>query len=931
MERVVTIQLRVNDHLITDSVPGKMTLLEYLRQCLKLTGAKNGCSQGQCGACTVLLNGQPVRSCTIRLSNPKLEGAVIQTIEGLAGPGAELHPIQSAFIEAGAVQCGFCTPGQIMTAKGLLSRNPNPSREEIRAYLTENRNLCRCTGYQKIVDAIEDAARRLRDEESKLAGLPDDASNRRMDARDKVTGGTKFADDIEMEGMFYGKVLFANRPHARLTGLDTSAAESMDGIATVITAADIKGTNRVGRIERDQPCAVAVGEKARFIGDPVAAIFAETPEQAAAALNAIESSWEDLPAVFTVDEATVPGASLVHEDKHENLFHHSRLERGEVDKALSECEVVVSGEFTTTRVEHGFIEPESGLAYPDGLGGVVILYPTQCVHGDQTQLCSALGLPLEKLRVVQLPTGGAFGGKNSIVIQQFLALGALKTGRPVKITLSRQESLVAHQKKHPVKLKCSLGVDSHGKFQALDAEAVLDKGAYAMLGLDVLENVVAFVGGPYFIPHVRIDGKSFYTNNIPSCAMRGFGANQANFAIEGLVDMAAEKLRLNPFEIRLRNALRPGQPTVTDHVLEPGVPGVVETILAAREEYERAEVPVTAPGTKLGFGFACGVKNVGFGHALPESAGATVELNANGDCSVWVTHHEYGQGAVIGQARLVAETLGIPLERVSVHRPDTAVTPFTGATTASRQTFISGNAVVGACRNLLSDLFQKAADRMGVFDPGSLSVDGDAVRVRGTDNRLALKELGEQFRAEFRYFPPETVGFMEPGEKSRYGEPGFESRRTHWAYSYGAQLAWVQVNEKTGQIKVLKVIAVGDVGRVLNRRAVEAQHEGGVVMGVGYALSEEFAVDKGFNVTDTLGKCGLPLADAAPEMITRTVEVPHPWGPYGIKGLAEAPSLATPPAIANAIYNAVGARLFHLPMIQERVIKSLTRCIQSQR
>jgi CO/xanthine dehydrogenase Mo-binding subunit len=434
---------------------------------------------------------------------------------------------------------------------------------------------------------------------------------------------------------------------------------------------------------------------------------------------------------------------------------------------------------------------------------------------------------------------------------------------------------------------------------------------------------MAFVGGPYFIPHVRIDGKSWYTNNIPSCAMRGFGANQANFAIESLVDMGAQKLGLDRFEIRLRNALRAGQPTVTDHVLEPGVSGVVESVLAAREEYLRAERPTPDPGTKLGLGFACGVKNVGLGHSLPESAGAIVELNADGNCSLLVTHHEYGQGAIIGQARLAAETLGIPLERISVKGPDTAVTPFTGASTASRQTFISGNAVVGACRNLLSELFQKAADRMGLLDPGSLSLDGDKVRVKGTDKSLPLEELGELFRAEFRYFPPETVAFMEPGMKSRYGQPDFESRRTHWAYSYGAQLAWVQVNETTGQAQVLKVIAVGDVGRVLNRRAVEAQHEGGVVMGIGYALSEEFVVDKGVNLTDTLTKCGLPLPDQTPEIITRIVEVPHPWGPYGIKGLAEAPSLATAPAIANAIFNALGVRMFHLPMKRNMIKETL--------
>ena len=432
-----------------------------------------------------------------------------------------------------------------------------------------------------------------------------------------------------------------------------------------------------------------------------------------------------------------------------------------------------------------------------------------------------------------------------------------------------------------------------------------------------------FVAGPYFIPSVRIEVRSYYTHNVMACAMRGLGAKQGNFVIESLVDIAAAKLDLDPFNIRLKHALRPGLPTVTDHILEPGISGAVETLQSAKDAFLQQNAPEGETGTRLGVGIACGVKNIGFGHGLPESAGARVELDPDGNCRLLVTHHEYGQGAVIGQARIAAETLGIPIEEITVASPDTGRTPFTGASTASRQTFLSGNATLGACRRLLSDLFELAAPMLGIQDPAMLKLDGNAIAVRGSDRRLLLASMGERFSAEFRTFPPETQGFYDHGEKSRYGDPDFTSRRTHWAYAYGAQIAWVQVEEKTGRVKVIKVLTVGDVGRVLNRRAVEGQQEGGVVMGVGYALSEQFKSELGQNLTKTLRQCGLPTALDAPDIVTVAVEVPHPWGPLGVKGLAEAPSLATAPAVANAIFNAVGIRLQHLPMTPDRVKAAL--------
>ncbi len=904
---------------------GETTLLTYLRESLGLYGAKNGCGQGQCGTCTVLVNGRPTKSCAVKLKSKKLINASIETIEGLTERDGTLHPIQEAFINAGSIQCGFCTPGMIMTVKGLLHSNPKPDRQEIRKYIS-SRNYCRCTGYQKIFLAVEEAARLLRGEAPQFDGYPDDAPLRKTDAVLKARGIVRYADDIVPDGLLHGKILFSDEPHAILKRLDTSAAESMPGVAGVITAGDFGGTGKIGLVHRDQPALVAEGAEIRSMADPICAVFAESADQAAAALKAVIVEYQVLPGVFTIGEAENPDAVLVWPEKPGNIFYEGCLQRGDALKELESSKTVVEGRFSTSRIIHGYMEPESGLARPDGDGGVEIHYPTQTVFDDQIQIAEVLGVPREKIRVVQLPTGGAFGGKEDLIFQPIIAAAALRFNRAVKITLTRAESLQVAQKKHPAEFDVKLGLDSKGRFKVLKADIVTDKGAYATLGFDIIENMMAFIGGSYYIPTILVNGKSMHTHNVMSGAMRGFGANQSNFVIESLVDMAASKTGLNPIDIRLINALKPGLPTITNHVLEPGIPGVIEVLEATRTAVKTESVPKAPEGTVLGFGVACGVKNVGFGHSLPESAGARVVLSSNGDCRLFVTHHEYGQGAVIGQARIASELLGIPIDRIIVNGPDTKLTPYTGATTASRQTFLSGNATVGACGNLLSDLLSRASEKMGILDPASLAIEGTMIVEKGGEGRIPLSELGEEFQAEFRAMAPDTEGFPE-GDKNQFGSPEFKNRRTHWAYAYGAQAAWVAVDKISGKVSVLKIITVCDVGRVLNRRAVEGQQEGGVMMGVGYALSEEFLVEKGRNLTRDLRGSGIPKAGDAPEIINIIVEVPHPQGPLGAKGFAEAPSLATAPAVANAIYDAIGVRMYHLPITPKRVKAAMERAL----
>ncbi len=920
MGDVMAVRLTVNGQEVKADVPEDMSLMRFLREEMGLTGTKNGCASGHCGACTVILNGRAARSCLVKMGSPRLKDAQVETIEGLTKDGS-LHPLQEAFIIHRAFQCGYCTPGMIVAAKALLDENPQPTAEEIKAALTRNRNTCRCTGYVNVVKAIQAAAeviatgKKLPEAPQVEPGQSVGAFFIRQDAVEKVTGRTKYSGDFVLENTLYGKILWSAHPHAEILGLDPSAAEAMEGVALVLTAKDIPGKNQLGILKRDQP-AIA-DEKVRYIGDPVAGVFAETEEIAQAALEKIVVDYRPLPGVFSPQEAAREDAPLVHEGG--NLLHHALIERGDVEAAFEQCAVVFENSYHTPFIEHAFIEPEAGLGIPDEDGGVTIKIGTQCVFDDRTQLSEVLDMPEEKIRVVQLPIGGAFGAKEDILMHQFLALGALKTGRPVKIVFTRQESLRTHPKRHRTWLRFKTGADKDGHVLAVKADIVADTGAYASLGVDVLENMVVFACGPYYVPHVRLEGWAWYTNNVPAGAMRGFGANQVEFALETQMDMMARALKMDPFEFRHLNGLAAGLPTAADHVLEPGVAGIKETIAAAREALEKTHLPESKK--KTGIGVACGVKNIGFGHGFPESAGAIVKLKADGSAQLLVTHHEYGQGALTAQAQLVAAELGVPFQRIEVQTPHTALTPPTGPTTASRQTFMTGNAVVMACRALKEELFSHAAEALEA-DPAQIALQGDQLIDRATGKQIPLSHLGAEFVAEKRYQAPSTAPLLE-GEASHYGKPDFESRPTHWCYAYGTQVAIVEVDAESGQVKVLKVIAAHDVGRALNPPAIEGQIQGGVVMGMGYALSEEFVVEQGLNLTDSLHKCRLPTAAQTPEIVPVIVEVPHPQGPWGAKGLAEAPSLATAPAITNAIYDAVGVRVFSLPAAKEKIRQAL--------
>lgn len=918
MSELINVELTVNNAHVQVEVSPDMSLMDFLRNYTGLTGTKNGCNSGHCGACSVILDGKLRRACLVKMS--KVNGGQVETIESLAEDG-RLHPLQYTFVEKGAVQCGFCTPGMIMASKALLDANLDPSQEDVKTALTKNNNLCRCTGYIKIFDAIEAAGKMIRDGEEVPPIAPDGDQVRSTlltrDAVGLVTGTTVFGDDINENGMLHGKILWAEYPHAKILSIDTSEAENLEGVELVFTARDIPGKNQAGIVIRDQP---ALAEhKTRYIGDSVATVFARTPMIAQEALSKIKVEYKVLPGVFTPEEAAAPDAPRVHEKG--NLAHHAKIERGDVDEAFAECAIIVEDDYSTPFIEHAFLEPESGIAYPRPDGGVVLKMGTQCAFDVRTQLSEILDMPEEKIRVVQLPMGGAFGGKEDLIIEQHLALGAKLSGKPVKIVLTREESLRVHAKRHPARMHYKTGADKNGKILAIDTQVILDAGAYMSLSFDILENTLVFGAGPYYVPNLRLEGWVWHTNNVLCGAMRGFGVNQVAVALEQQLDEIARKLDIDPFEIRLINGLDVDLPTAADHILSAGVVSIKDTVKAAQKEFQNIQLPVSNGDKKIGYGVASAVKNIGFGHGLHEKAGAIVEMDSDGKVVLRHSQHEYGQGAYSGIAKLVSLELGVSLDDIEIVGPDTAITPPTGPTTASRQTFLTGNATVLACRALKDEVFSRAAELLEQ-EPGKLKLQGKLIIDPDTGNSIELGQMGRKFVVEREYNPSETAALLED-EPSHYGKPGFESRATHYCYAYNTQVAVVEVNIKTGEVKVLTVISANDLGRVLNRTVVEGQIHGGVVMGLGYALSEEYIVEDGINQTDTLRKCRIPSANMTPDIIPALVEVPHPEGPLGVKGFAEAPSLATAPAILNAIYDATGVRIKDIPADKKRVLAAL--------
>ena len=841
-------------------------LLAWLRDVAGLKSPKDGCSgEGVCGCCTVLVDGKARLSC--RMAMKDVAGKAVTTLEGLSA--AEREAFADGFVAKGGVQCGFCTPGIVMKAAAILQQNPSPSRAEIAAGLTGN--LCRCTGYKKILDSVECAAEALRT--GTPVAFPKDTGavgtrHPKYTAREAVLGERVFVGDMREPGMVFGALRFSDHPRAKVLALDLGAARAHPGVLAVLTAQDIKGKRVNGMIYRDWPVMVAVGEETRCIGDVLATVAAETEAAALAAAALIRVEYEVLAPVTDPFAALEPGAPQLTD--HGNVLSVTEVRVGDAEAALAACAFVTRKRYTTQRIEHAFLEPEAALAVPwskDGEAGVKIYDGGQGGYEDRRQIAELLDLPERLVNVVLVQNGGGFGGKEDLMGQHHAAMLCLATGRPVMIRFDRQTSLRMHAKRHPIVMDYQLGCDREGRLIALVADMVSDSGAYASVGMKVIERAVAHSAGAYSIPNVHVKGTAVITNNASCGAMRGFGANQACFGIESSVDELCALGGFDRWQFRWDNALVEGKATATGQVLTSGV-GVRACLEALKERFQSAKFA----------GIAAGIKNTGIGCGMPDFGRAKIEVLSGGRV---VLHHgwcEMGQGAHnMALQTLVTET-GIDPACIEV-RVETDAETYCGMTTASRGTSLVGNSVRVAARDLQRDL---AAGH-------------------------ALADLaGREYRGEWVCDWTTKVGHEPPP-----GKPIV----THYSYGYAAQM--VELDE-TG--KITRITAAHDAGRIMNPTLFEGQIEGALHMGLGYAVTEDFPYRDGWPVSWKMADLGIIRARDMPEMDVIGVEVPDAHGPYGAKGVGEIGLVPTAPAVANALCQFDGIRRTTLPLKDLRLL-----------
>lgn len=845
------ISFTLNGEKIEYTGDEKKELLQYLRKEQGITSAKDGCSkQAACGACTVEINGKARLACVTKMR--ELKNAEVLTMEGF--PEYIRDTIAKAYVNKGAVQCGFCTPGFIARTKILLQDNPKPTIDDVQKAL--RLHLCRCTGYKKIEQAILHASDAIAANEkieitktSGKVGVP----HPKYQAYETAVGKRNFTDDIFLDGMLYAALKFSEYPSAKVLKINTEKAEKLKGVKRVFTANDIPGEQKVGLILQDWPLMVGIGKKVNYIGDVVAGVVAESEEIAREATALIEVDYEVFEPLTDVFEAMK--GNRIHPERPNN-FETTHFKIGDADKVIDSSKYKYSNHFETQRVEHAFLEKEAAFAEPDGDGGVVLYSQSQGVYEDRRQLSMILNIPEEKVRVVLVPNGGGFGGKEDLSIQGQTALFSYLLKKPVKLTLTREESIRLHPKRHPVFMDIELAANEKGELTALKLRAVGDTGAYASVGAKVMERVAGHAAGGYYIPVIDIEAKTVYTNNIPSGAMRGFGANQVLFALEACIDEICKQGGFDPWQFRYDNALVDGLSTSTGQKVY-GV-GIRACLDKLKDQYQTAKHK----------GLACAIKNSGVGNGMIDESKVIIEILVEDKIRLHHGWTEMGQGVHNMALQTLCEETGFSPDNIEVV-VDTEAQIKTGMTTSSRATALVGLAIINAAKSLKIDL------------------------EKNTLNELVGKKYNGKYTCDWTNKPGADV----------------DKQLIHYSYGYAVQLC---ILDENGNIE--KIVAAHDAGKIMNPMLFEGQIEGAVHMGLGYALTEDLPMENGYLKSDKLNHLKILRAHQTPRIEVIGVEVPDPVGPYGAKGIGEIGLIPTAAAVANAVSAFEGNRRVRLPL-----------------
>ena len=904
-----TTSLKVNGKRVRVSSPPVTRLADVLRDELGLTGTKIGCNAGDCGACTVLLDGRQVCSCLTALG--QAAGREVTTVEGLAKDG-RLSVLQDAFQKHGAAQCGICTPGMLMAAADLLARNPKPDESEVKDAL--GGVLCRCTGYQKIIEAVVDVAARPKLDRSPKAGEAVGARAAKVDGIPRLTGSELYGADAIPQDALWLRAIRSPHHHAkfRLGDLDAVVART-PGLARILTAKDVP-SNGFGIYPniKDQPV-LADGE-ARFRGEAVVALVGTREAVESFDPTTLPIEYERLPPVIGLDAAMAPDAPLVLPDRPGNLLQDGGVRKGDAAAAFAGCAAVAEGSFETAFVEHAYIEPEAGWARRVG-DRIEIHVTTQTPYMDRDEMAIVMKLKPTQVRIVPTACGGGFGGKLDMSVQPLIGIAAWLTGKAVACVYTRPESMASTTKRHPARVHAKFGCDADGRLVACEVDAEFDTGAYASWGPTVATRVPIHATGPYCVPNVRTRGRGFFTHCHPSGAFRGFGVPQGAIAHEAMMDELADKLGIDRLEFRLRNALKPGDATATGQVLEHSA-GLPECLKALRPHWKSAQKAVAAfnaKATNLRRGVGIGCMWYGIGNtSLSNPSTMRIRVSKDGAVTLESGAVDIGQGSNTILTQIAADALGVPMDTIRRVTGDTDLTADAGKTSASRQTFVSGKATEIAALDLRRQLFAMANAPEGEYLDRRyrLSIEKSAgpgrkgaqivIRKDGITHRVPLARslVGEG------YFDPPTTTADADGQGVPYA-----------TYAFAAQIAEVEVDLDLGTTRVIRIVAAHDVGRAINPVQVEGQIQGGTVQGLGLALMEEYLPGRTENLHDYL----IPTIGDVPHMVCILVEAHEPLGPYGAKGVGEPGLIPTAPAILGAIENATGVRMRQVPVLPHRL------------